>query len=371
MNPGENQQASSEAEELSTTEILEATYDEMAAEDEEVEELVDEVEEEAETEAETEAEEPAAETEEVAETEETEQVAETEEVTEYNEPAPERWPADMKESYNKLPPQAKKMLLEQIFKPMQRKYTQSTQEMAQQRATLEPMLQAMQQHAPAMQQAGLEPAEAFRRQMAWAAHFAQVGPEQGLQDMQSAYGLQAGGQETVQDEYMTPVERAMKARLDQMEQHLGQTQQTLTQAQQEYMQQQQQQVVDQRAQSIKTELQTFATEEKDGKPAHPYIEKVGHAMAGLIRGGLVEKFDEYGSPIPVRQQIAQSYRLACSMDPSIKSVSPQSAQRQVAQAKRANSTVVGNTSRGAADVPDRPISSDISDIYDQLARKSG
>ena len=57
-------------------------------------------------------------------------------------------------------------------------------------------------------------------------------------------------------------------------------------------QQQQQQALQARAQSIRNELQTFAGEMENGKPAHPYVEKVGHAMAGLIRGGLVEKFDE-------------------------------------------------------------------------------
>jgi hypothetical protein len=259
------------------------------------------------------------------------------------------------------------MVLEQVFKPMQRQYTQSTQELAQMRSTLDPMLQAMKQHGEQIQLMGGDPAEAFRRQMAWAAHFARVGPEQGIADMRSAYGLQEGGQENVPDEYMTPVERAMKARLDQLEQHFGQA----TQGLQQQEQQRHEQAIQARAQSIRTELQTFAGEMKDGKPAHPYIEKVGHAMAGLIRGGLVEKYDEYGSPVPIRQQINQAYSLACQMDPSIKSVSPRNSKRQVDAARRANSTVIGNTSRGNADVPDRPIVNDIEDLYDQLNRRTG
>lgn len=365
MDPAKEAASASEAPQT-LAEELESMYDEMDAAEEEVEEVSDEeVEETAEAEEEDAGEEEAPEEGE----EHPELKAAAEEVEEeYNEPPPERWPAEMKEAYMGLPAAAKKMVLEKVFKPMQRTYTQSTQELAQMRATLDPMLQAMQQHGDQISQMGGDPAEAFRRQMAWAAHFARVGPEQGIADMQSAYGLQAGGQESVpSDEYMTPVERAMKARLDQMEQHLGQQQQGIS----EYAQQQQQQALQARAQSIRNELQTFAGEMENGKPAHPYIEKVGHAMAGLIRGGLVEKFDEYGSPIPVRQQITQAYSLACQMDPSIKTVSPRSSQRQVEAAKRANSTVVGNTSRDAADVADRPISSDIEDLYDQLNRRAG
>ena len=371
MNPGENQQASGDAQ-PSTADIIEQTFDEMAAADEEQND--DEIEEEAAAEEEAEAEpEAAAESEEAEESDEEhedpELTAEAEQQEEeYNEAPPERWPAEMKEAYMNLPPEAKQMFIERVFKPMQRQYTQSTQEIAQVRATLDPMVQAMQQYGPILEQTGMDAGEAFRRQMAWAAHFAKVGPEQGISDMRDAYGFssQQPGQEA-SEEYLTPVERAMKVRLDQLESHLGQATNQYTADQQA----QQQQAIQARAQSIRTELESFQGEMKDGKPAHPHINKVGHAMAGLIRGGLVQKFDDYGHPIPVRQQIQQSYKMACSMDPSIKSVSPRHAERQIAQAKRANSTVVGNTNSGAAEVADRPIVNDIEDIYDQLARRSG
>lgn len=367
-----NEQAPADAEPQSTSEILEQAYDELAAEDEEV---VDgqEVEETAETEEADAGEEEA--TEEAPDDSDPEVpdeplAAEAEEAPQFDEPPPERWPAEMKEAYQQLPPQAKQVMLEQVFKPMQRQYTQSTQELAQMRQALDPMLQSMQQHGPELQKMGLDAPEAFRRQMAWAAHFAQVGPEKGLQDMAASYGLnQPGqqGQDTPTEEYMTPVERAMKARMDQMEQHLSQQ----AVGQQQAQQQQVQQANQAREQSIRTELQTFVSETKDGKPAHPHVEKVGHAMAGLIRGGLVEKFDEYGQSIPVAQQINQAYSLACQMDPRIKSVSPRAAQGQVNQAKRANASAVGNTTAGAADVGQNPIAQDIADLYDQLDRRTG
>jgi len=360
--PRKDEQAPEEERTLS--DVLEDTYDELDVE-EPVEDEVDEVEEtdEAEAEAEdetAEVEEPAAE----AQEEEPEAVVEED----YNEPPPERWPNEMKEAYANLTPNMKKALIETVFKPMQRQYTQTTQELAQQRSTLEPLLQTMNQYGDSIRGQGLEPAEAFRRQMAWADHFAKVGPEQGVKDMSAAFGLQnAQGQQVSQDEYMTPVERAMKAELDTLKQHLGQTQQTITQSQQ----QAQQQAVNARAQSIKTELQSFVSEQDNGKPAHPHVDKVGHAMAGLIRGGIVEKFDMYGSPIPVREQIKQAYTLACNMNPSIRSAAPRAKPGQVEAAKRANATVTSKGARGPVDPADRPIANDISDLYDQLARKAG
>jgi hypothetical protein len=166
---------------------------------------------------------------------------------------------------------------------------------------------------------------------------------------------------------MTPVERSLKEQVNRMEQHLGQTQQQWQDAQQ----QQVQQASYAKAQSIKDELQSFVTESKDGKPAHPHVDKVGHAMAGLIRGGLVEKFDEYGSPLPLRSQIQQAYALACNMDASIRSVAPgrKSNAEQVERARRANQTVTSKSS-GNADVPDRPLADDISDLWDKMDRRS-
>jgi hypothetical protein len=372
MDPAKQEQQAPDEQPQDLSQILEDTYDELDREDDEVTDVDESAEEEEaeEVEEETaEAEEPGeAEIEEPGE-EEGELSAGDDTPVEWDEPAPERWPAEMKEAYSKLPPHARQMMIEQVFKPMQRQYTQTTQELSQMRATLDPMLQTMQQHGGEIQQMGLDAPEAFRRQMAWASHFARVGPEQGVKDMSDAYGIQQGQQQgQVSDEYMTPVERSLKDQMNRMEQHLGQNQQQQT----SYEQQQTQQATQARAQSIASELQTFVAEVKDGKPAHPHVDKVGHAMAGLIRGGLVEKFDEYGSSVPLKAQINQAYSLACQMDPSIRSVSPGKRNAgQVDRAKRANASVVSKAPGGRGDSPDRPIGDDISDIWDQLNRKAG
>lgn len=373
MPPHANEQVVEESQ--SVSEILSDTFDELEAEEEELDAPADEGGEAQEEEAEEEVaseDEDAGEAETRGESEEEELLADgaEEPVEEYNEAAPERWPSEMRELYDQLPPNARQMLLEQVYKPMQRQYTQSTQELSQMRSTLEPMLQVMNQHSGELQSMGLDAPEAFRRQMAWASHFARVGPEQGIEDMRSAYGVQGAGQQVADDSYMTPVERSLKQQVDRMEQHLGQTQQQFSNQQQEQQQQMVQQATQAKAQNIKDELQAFVTEAKDGKPAHPHVDKVGHAMAGLIRGGLVEKFDEYGSPTPLKQQITQAYSLACQMDPSIRTVRPgKNNKEQVDAARRANRTVVSKNT-GGANIPDQELSSDISDLWDKLDRRS-
>jgi predicted component of type VI protein secretion system len=368
----EAQQESSQPQSL--REAIADTYEDLDVEETEefqeleaAEEEVTHVEEAIETEEETEVEAAEGEEEIIAEAEEGEEPEAVEAAKEeWNEPAPERWPEEMKEVYQSLPPAARRAMLEQVFKPMQRTYTEATQELSQMRATLEPMLQTMQQHSGELQSMGLDPAEALRRQMAWASHFARVGPEQGLADMANAYGVQQGnGQAQADDEYLTPVERALKARVDRFEQHLGQQQQQSQQAQQDA----QQAAQAQRAQALRAELTSFVTEEKDGKPAHPHVEKVGHAMAGLVRGGLVERFDEYGQEIPVKQQIAQAYNIAINMNPSLRTVKPTGSNEQVEMAKRANSTVVSKQS-GSAPVDEGPLRDSISDLYDRLDKRT-
>jgi len=349
------------------------TFDELeakaeAAEVEEVAEVVDEIEEEAEAEIETAEEEESAE--EAIEVEEP--TAEAEEELdptveeEYNEAAPERWPDEIKEAYSSLPPAARRAMLEGVFKPMQRQYTQSTQEIAGMKQTLGPMIQQMDQYSNDFQRMGIDPQDAFRRQMAWAAHFARVGPEQGLQDMSAAYGLdqQPAGQQ--EEEYLTPVERAMRQEIGELRETVNQGQQHTERQQYDQQQNAQQQYV----QQVQGGLQTFINEQNDGSPAHPHIEKVAPAMAGLIRGGLVNKADEYGQPVPIRDQVAQAYAMACDLDPSIRTAIPR--KRQVARAKAARDVgVVTRIPGGSVDVDERSLAEEIESTYDMLNKRVG
>ena len=308
--------------------------------------------------------------EEQEEGEEVTEAAEAAGVDDYNEPAPERWPAEIKQVYNDLPPQARKAMLEGVYKPMQATYTQTTQELAAQRKRLEPMLQTLEQHSQHFQQAGINPVEAFNRQMAWSAHFAKVGPEQGAKDLAAAYGQKTGqqadgGQKA--DVYMTPVEKAQQAQIDKLSKHFQQ-QQNMTRQQQEQAQQQQYEA---RQNEVRNSITQFANETKDGQPAHPHVEKVSAQMAGLIRGGLVPRTDEYGQPIPHIQQLGQAYKLACEMDPSIRSArTRRSNKEQVAKVTAASRDVVSKTPGHDEVQDDGPLLDTISDLYDKLDRSA-
>lgn len=348
--PDQGQQA-----DVSLGDALSEQFDELA--NSEVEEESPEVEE-PEVESEFEAEDGE-------EVEASSEEPEVEAESEYNEPAPERWPDELKQAYNALPPKAKQMMLEQVYKPMQRSYTESTQQMAEQRKALEPMLRTLNQHAQEFEQAGINPVEAFNRQMAWSAHFARVGPEQGAKDLAAAYGqAQAGQQED--NVYLTPVEKAQQARIDKMEQQLQQ------QAQNSQQQQEQayQAAMQARTQEVRNTIAAFANETRNGKPVHPHVEKVSAQMAGLIRGGLVARTDEYGQPVPFNQQLGQAYKLACEMDPSIRSIrDTRTRKEQVARASAASRDVVSKSPSQEVNVEDTgSLHDSISDLYDKMDR---
>jgi hypothetical protein len=347
--PAEQQQ---ETQSESLEEAISQTFDEMESDDsgdvEEIEEAEAEIEAEADEEAEEEVtEELQGEIEEAAE-------------SDYQEPAPDRWPDEIKEVYNSLPPEARKAMLDGIYKPMQRSYTTATQEMAQLRQQINPVLEAMNQYRADFERAGVNPVEAFRSQLAWAAHLQRVGAEQGLADMQAAYGLgeqQAAGQE---NQYLTPTERNLKQQIDALQQQIH--------GHQEYsVQQQQQQHINAQRQEIQSVIQNFVNEKaEDGSPKHPHVDKVASNIAGIIRGGLITRADEYGNPVSMRDQIAQAYKMACDLDPSIRT--PSVGARQAKRAKAAQKvSVVTKHPAGRPESDELDISSFIEKTYDELA----
>ena len=361
--PAEQQETLQENLETSVADV----YDELEAKDEADAETIEEESVEEEVTADSESEDTVAETidevhQELSDADDPE-VEVTEEVEEYNEPPPERWPEEMKEVYNNLPPEARQQMLDGVFKPMQRQYGQTTQELAQMRKGLEPMLESMKQYQGDFERMGVNPAEAFRRQMAWASHLARVGPEQGMKDMAASYGLQ-GDSGQAEEQYLTPVERAMQTKIDALTNQV-QGQQNFQQEQSQAQQQNYQQA---RYNEVQSGLQEFTNEQRDGKPAHPHIEKVAPAIAGLIRGGLVTQADDYGQPVPVKNQLAQAYQMAVDLDPSLRSAAPRNV-RQVARAKAAqNVGVVTNTpvTRESGEV--NSLSESIESLYDRLDR---
>jgi hypothetical protein len=329
---------------------------EVSAEENEEVSAEAEGEQEAEVEAEAEVEEVEQELK-----EEIEEAAEAE----YSEPAPERWPDEIRQVYDALPPNARKAMLEGIYKPMQQSYTRSTQELAQMRNELAPFVQVLDQFKGDFERTGADPVEVIKAQVAWAAHFQRVGAEQGLLDMQQAYGV--GGQQVGQEgnnQYLTPTERAFKQQIDALQAQVqGQATATTTQ-------ERQRQIDAQRAE-INLTLQNFVNEKtEDGNPKHPHIDRVASNIAGIIKGGLIAKADEWGNPVPLRDQIAQAYNMACNLDPAIRTpaVNPRQAKRVKAAQKV--SVVTKHPANQAGEDDDLDIGSFIEKTYDQLASRS-
>lgn len=359
--PAKQQETLQESTETSVADV----YDDLDAKDEINAETIEEVEEvETTGEEETVAEIVDDEHQELTDADDTTEEIVEEVTEEYNEPPPERWPDEMREVYNNLPPEARQQMMDGIYKPMQRQYGQTTQELAEMRKGLEPMLESMNQYRGDFERMGVNPAEAFRRQMAWASHLSRVGPEQGMKDMAASYGLNQGDSGQAEEQYLTPVERAMQTKIDTLSEQI--------QGQQNFQQEQSQSQIQASQKALESQVQTglqqFTNEQRDGKPAHPHIDKVAPAIAGLIRGGLVTQADEYGQAVPIRDQFAQAYKMACDLDPSIRSATPGNA-RQVALATAAqNVGVVTNTPVTAESGEVHSLSEGLESLYDKLDR---
>ena len=121
---------------------------------------------------------------------------------------------------------------------------------------------------------------------------------------------------------------------------------------------------------VKQNLQSFNNEQKDGKPAHPHVEKVAPAIIGLLKGGLIPRVDDFGTPISYRDQMAKAYQMACNLDPSIRTAA--SGQKQASLAKAAQKVgVIANTPAGQADVPELSVEEQLDAEYDRLASRVG
>lgn len=354
--PPQTEQVATQEDNLKLADLIEEAFD--AAEAEAVEA--------------SETEQEAAEAPELPEDEETaeapqEAAEEGDEKPEFNDPAPERWPAELKEAYSELNPTAKEVFLNKLYKPMQRSHTEATQQLAQTRKQLEPIMQAYEQHKTAFDQVGVtDPASMIQQQIAWASHFARVGPERGLQDMHEAMGIQngsQGGQD--QDEYLTPTERRLQERLNDLEQ------QTSAQAASQHQREQQAAEIHRHAKlrNAMGALRGFAeAQTPDGQPMHPHVEAVAPTMSRLLESGMVPRVDELGASVPFEQQLGKAYEMACNLDSSVLAATPATTNSEQAAKVAAASRNVTPKAPSQAVPVDRPLTDDISDLYDSMTR---
>lgn len=289
----------------------------------------------------------------------------------YNEPAPQRWPAEIANVYNALPPAAKQAMMEGFYKPMQRQYTQATQELADVRRTVEPLVQTLSQYRADFERSGIDPTTAFARQMQWSAHLARVGPEQGLRDMAKSYGVKLEALATdpnQSDEYLTPFERSMKQKLEFYDTFIANQQQSTAQQAEE----RERTDLNNRYAEVQAGLHQFINEQTpDGTPAHPHVEALAPLIAGLIRENQIPEVDNFGRPIPVPLRLIYAYNTALDIASKVGGAAPQSTnQRQVQRARAARDVgVVTKIPAGKQEPSDKSWAEEVEDVYDALARR--
>jgi len=289
----------------------------------------------------------------------------------YNEPAPQRWPAEIANVYNALPAAAKQAMMEGFYKPMQRQYTQATQELADARRTVEPLVQSLSQFRADFERAGIDPLTAFNRQMQWSARIAQVGPEQGIRELAKSYGVKL---ETLavdpnqSQEYLTPFERSMKEKFEFFDNFIANSQQSAAQQAQE----RETQALNYRYAEVQSGLHEFINEQtQDGRPAHPHVEALAPLIAGLLRENKIPEVDNFGRPIPVPLRLEYAYNTALDIASKVGGAAPQSTnQRQVQRAKAARDVgVVTKIPSGKQEPADKSWGEEVEDVYDALARR--
>lgn len=306
--------------------------------------VTDDFEEEIEEEIEegAEIEEPETEEPEVGESDEQEETEEAEEPAAKAEDdtpliPPHTWPEDLKKDFSELPRVAQKRMLEingNLYKGFQQRMT----EVGRLGRELGSVQQAVKGHAERLHRAGIDPATAIQRALAWDAHISQNGP-QGLLDMAKAYGFDpAQIQQPANQEYMTPTERQLQEQVATLSQAFQQREQDSLQRQQQW-QHSQRQAHEQRAVQ---QLEGFMQETgPDGKLKHPYVDHVANNMARLITSGVVNTLED-------------AYEMAAMRSPEIKAALESQRQAARVHEQRQKAAKARNASEGIiAKSPDK------------------
>lgn len=283
-------------------------------------------------------------------TEDTEQPDEPGEVGEIDQPeaktpesdepliAPKTWPEEWKNTFNSLPAEAQKVL-SQMNKDMVNGFNRRMGQMASRERELSGLQKSIQPHMDRLQRAGMNPEVAIQRALAWDAHIAQNGPK-GILEMAQAYGIdpQALTQGTGQQEYMTPTERSLQQKLDDMQRQLMGTQAQFQNQSREA--QQRQRLL--REENANRAIQGFMhAKDPSGKPLHPHFEHLAPMMTRLLQSQVAQNMD-------------QAYEMAASLDPDVKAARERARQaaerkaneRKVEQVRKASNAGITSKSTG-------------------------
>ena len=222
-------------------------------------------------------------------------------------PAPEHWSVERREAFGKLGREAQETVLN-MSKDFEGEFTRKSQELAETRKFAEAIRADLQPYSQELALSGMDEVSAVRQLIALHG-FAKRDPMGYLRYAAKGLGVDIDSALTPEDSYVDPQVAALKAQVDQMGGYFQQfqTQQQLSQQQQ-----------------VNAQIQAFAdATDSGGSKLHPYFEKVESAMAGLMKGGLVESGD-----------LERAYQMAVNMDPELAQAKID-AERRAAEEKEA------------------------------------
>lgn len=232
--------------------------------------------------------------------------------------APEHWPQDIQEAFNRADRTAQEAWLSQQneFQRGFNEKAQTLKELEREQAAFAETQRVLSQYEPFWQAQGMSVAQGVGQLAAWGAALAQ-NPAQVIPQLAQMYGLDmmelARGQQ-----YVAPEDRARDTRMQSLEQQLH--------AQQQQMQQQ-------RQEALVGEIEAFRDQTTaEGSLAHPHFDAVADAMIGMYNSGF-------------QGSLEQAYEQACWTNPEVRQslitgmqaapAAPQADQRRMDDAKRA------------------------------------
>lgn len=201
--------------------------------------------------------------------------------------APARWSDADKAAFAQLPREAQQMLLER-YKPMEADYTRKTQEVAEYRKAIEPLVQTVSKHAQHLRSINITPDVAFdqamqidqilrhgtpQQKMSLVAEIAQFA---GLQLPTASGEAQPQGQ--VPQEWVDPQVQQLSQTVQGLQQHI------------EAMRQQADTAA--REQAHEQFARIGQTKNSDGSAKYPHFDRVRSRMVKLVRDGDADTWDD-------------------------------------------------------------------------------
>lgn len=230
---------------------------------------------------------------------------------------PSDFPADKREALGRLPVDAQKFVLQE-WKDMRGDYTRKTQEVAEHRKRIEPLLGVVERFKPYFQALGIPPEQSFSTLVQADAYLRNpnIPMDQKVNFVRNFtrdYGIDlAPPQSEGTPEYVDPQIAAIK---QEFSREIG--------AMREKERQRELREQAEYGARLTGEIERFQSDtEADGKPKHPHFDRVKPAMAALLKGGAAV-------------DLSDAYDKAVRMDPELFNQVLEAERKRVSEAEEA------------------------------------